>query len=160
MLQRRPYIQLMLELDIESFQIGIASLVKNLDGILISLCQLLALFVISIGVVKALLIFLRNSFLQPKMATATTFQSSRLEMGYAFSLGLSFLVGASILKTMISSHWDDIARLVAIVVVRTVLNLLLERAISKSSQFSHDGQPVNHQFNQSLSDEQEKSYKL
>jgi uncharacterized membrane protein len=150
----------MLELDIESFQIGIASVVRNLDSILISICQLLALFVISIGVVKALLIFLRNSFLQPKMATATTFQSSRLEMGYAFSLGLSFLVGASILKTMISSRWDDIARLVAIVVVRTVLNLLLERAISKSNQFSYDGQSMSHQFNQSLSDEQEKSYKV
>jgi uncharacterized membrane protein len=136
----------MLELNIESFQIGIASVVRNLDGILISICQLLALFVISIGVVKALLIFLRNSFLQPKMATSITFQSSRLEMGYAFSLGLSFLVGASILKTMISSRWDDIARLVAIVVVRTVLNLLLERAISKSNQFSHDGQPMSHQF--------------
>lgn len=146
----------MLELNIESFQIGIASVVRNLDGILISVCQLLALFVISTGVVKALVIFLRNSFLQPKMATATTFQSSRLEMGYAFSLGLSFLVGASILKTMISSRWDDIARLVVIIVVRTVLNLLLERAISKSNQFSQDEQPMSHQFDQSLSDEREK----
>ena len=32
------------------------------------------------------------------------FQKSRLMMGYAFSLGLSFLIGASILKTMILSQ--------------------------------------------------------
>ncbi|NJO93607.1 MAG: DUF1622 domain-containing protein [Hydrococcus sp. RM1_1_31] len=128
-------------------QIGIASLVRNLDSILISVCQLLALFVISTGVVKALLIFLRNSFLQPQMPAA--FQSSRLEMGYAFSLGLSFLVGASILKTMISSRWDDITRLVVIIIVRTVLNLLLERAISKSHQSSNDDKQISHQPSQS-----------
>ncbi|NJK41973.1 MAG: DUF1622 domain-containing protein, partial [Acaryochloridaceae cyanobacterium SU_2_1] len=62
----------------------------------------------------------------------TAFQSSRLEMGYSFSLGLSFLVGATILKTMLSSQWLDIARLAIIIGVRTILNLLLERAISRS----------------------------
>ena len=53
-----------------------------------------------------------------------------------FSLGLSFLIGASILKTMMSSQWDDFARLSAIIGVRTVLNLLLERSIrqGKSAQ--------------------------
>jgi uncharacterized membrane protein len=54
-------------------------------------------------------------------------------MGYSFSLALSFLIGATILKTMISSRWDDIARLAAIIAVRTVLNYLLLQAISKAS---------------------------
>ncbi|WP_261204572.1 DUF1622 domain-containing protein [Laspinema sp. D2d] len=49
------------------------------------------------------------------------------------SLGLSFLIGATILKTMISSQWDDIARLVAIIAVRTVLNYLLLQAIAKAT---------------------------
>ncbi|MGD1927921.1 MAG: DUF1622 domain-containing protein [Leptolyngbyaceae cyanobacterium] len=49
-------------------------------------------------------------------------------MGYAFSLELSFLIGASILKTMISRQWNDIAQLVVTIVIRTALNLLLERA--------------------------------
>lgn len=59
-------------------------------------------------------------------------------MGYSFSLGLSFLVGASILKTMLSSQWEDITRLVIIIAVRTALNLLLERAI-RNSQVISDG---------------------
>lgn len=108
------------------------AIVQNLDGILIGACQLLAIFVIAIGVAKALTIFLRNSLLKPQ--TPAAFQRSRLEMGYAFSLGLSFLVGASILKTMISSRWDDIARLAVVIGVRTVLNLLLERAIGQRAR--------------------------
>lgn len=113
---------------IEAASLAIADLVRYFNSFLISICQLLALFVISIGVLRALTIFLKESLFKPQ--TPEVFQNSRLAMGYSFSLGLSFLVGASILKTMISSHWDDIARLVVIIAVRTVLNLLLERAIN------------------------------
>ncbi len=115
---------------VESISATTAETVLYLNGILISVCQLLALFVISVGILKALVIFLRDALFKPH--TPTAFQRSRLEMGYSFSLGLSFLVGASILKTMISSGWDDIARLAVIIGVRTVLNLLLERAITHS----------------------------
>lgn len=120
------------EIDINLIRTSIEFFVENISGILISTCQFLAIFVILIGVVKALFIFLQNSLIQPQ--TTIAFQKSRLEMGYSFSLGLSFLVGGSILKTMISSRWDDIARLAAIILVRTILNLLLERAISKSDK--------------------------
>lgn len=106
----------------------ISSLVVLLNAILTSLCQLLAIFVIGIGVIKALYIFLKDGLFKPESSEA--FQSSRLSMGYSFSLGLSFLIGATILKTMISSRWDDIARLATIIAVRTVLNYLLLRAIN------------------------------
>ncbi|PZD72147.1 hypothetical protein C1752_03967 [Acaryochloris thomasi RCC1774] len=115
---------------IESVSMSLEITVVILNGILTSVCQLLALFVILTGVVKAFFIFLKNAFLQPH--TQTAFQQSRLEMGYSFSLGLSFLIGATILKTMISSQWEDIGRLAIIIGVRTALNLLLERAIAKS----------------------------
>ncbi len=98
------------------------------NGILISVCQLLALMVIAIGVIRALSIFLSETLF--KRQTFEAFQNSRVMMGYAFSLGLSFLIGASILKTMISSQWNDIAQLVVIILIRTALNLLLERATS------------------------------
>lgn len=58
-------------------------------------------------------------------------------MGYYFSLGLSVLIGATILKTMVSSHLDDIARLAAIIAVRTVLNYLLLQAIDSSNPESN-----------------------
>jgi uncharacterized membrane protein len=101
----------------------IATFVKMLSLVMTSVCHLLAIFVIAAGVTKALVIFLRELLL--KAQTPEAFERSRLAMGYAFSLGLSFLVGASILQTIISSQWDDIARLTAIIAVRTVLNYLL-----------------------------------
>ncbi|MGB2926749.1 MAG: DUF1622 domain-containing protein [Limnothrix sp.] len=96
------------------------------NGILTSLCQILALTIIAFGVIRALLIFLDETLL--KKETSQAFQKSRLMMGYSFSLGLSFLIGATIMKTMISSQWDDLARLAVIILIRTTLNLLLERA--------------------------------
>ena len=105
------------------------TLVKNLIGIAISTCQLLALFVISIGLIKGLIIFLRNALSFSN--SAKMFQESRLQMGYSFSLGLNFLVGGSILRTTITPNWEDIGRLAVIIVIRTVLNYLLLQNIHK-----------------------------
>ncbi|MGF1500104.1 MAG: DUF1622 domain-containing protein [Elainellaceae cyanobacterium] len=113
-------------MDLAEVGTTVALVVRALNGILTSICQLLAIFVIATGVIKALFIFLRDLLFKAQSAEA--FQRSRLAMGYSFSLGLSFLVGASILKTMFSSRWDDIARLAAIIAVRTILNYLLFQA--------------------------------
>ncbi|BAY82311.1 hypothetical protein NIES267_17900 [Calothrix parasitica NIES-267] len=103
--------------------------VRNLIDIAISTCQLLALFVISIGLIKGLIIFLRNALSFSN--SAKMFQESRLQMGYSFSLGLNFLVGGSILRTTITPSWEDIGRLAVIIVIRTVLNYLLLQNIQK-----------------------------
>ena len=111
-------------------------LVSTLNSWVVSLCQLLALFVIVTGIVKALIIYGRHIFTNSSSAIA--FQGSRLELGYAFSLGLSFLVGGSILKTTITPSWNDLGQLAAIIVLRTVLNYLLLQAIDKSSSDSKE----------------------
>ncbi|MDJ0592609.1 MAG: DUF1622 domain-containing protein, partial [Pleurocapsa sp. MO_226.B13] len=96
----------------------------------VSLCQLLALFVIVTGIIKALIIYCKHIFSNSRSAIA--FQASRLELGYSFSLGLSFLVGGSILKTTITPTWNEIGQLAAIIALRTVLNYLLLQAINNS----------------------------
>ncbi|MEA5596061.1 DUF1622 domain-containing protein [Rivularia sp. UHCC 0363] len=105
-------------------------LIKNLSTTAIYICQLLALFVISIGLLKGLIIFLRTAL--SLSSSAQTFQQSRLQMGYSFSLGLNFLIGGSILRTTITPNWEDIGRLAAIIVIRTVLNYLLLKTIQTS----------------------------
>lgn len=127
-------------MEIDSIQLNIAVAVSVLSGILISTCQLLAIFVISVGVLRALAIYLRSSLL--KSQTFESFQHSRLTMGYSFSLGLSFLIGSTIMKTMISSQWEELARLVTIIGVRTALNLLLERAIAQNQQVTVSPEPL------------------
>ena len=105
-------------------------LVSNINSWVINLCQLLALVVIVTGIVKAVIIYCRNIF--TAYGSEIAFQGSRLELGYGFSLGLSFLVGASILTTTIAPSWDDLAHLAAIIALRTVLNYFLLQAIDKS----------------------------
>ena len=112
------------------------NLVKNLNTWVVNLCQLLALFVIVTGIIKALIIYCKYVFSNSHSAIA--FQASRLELGYAFSLGLSFLVGGSILKTTIAPSWNDIGQLAAIIALRTILNYLLLQAIDQSSSDSQE----------------------
>ncbi len=118
----------------------LAFLVRGLNSLLTAVCQLLALIVIAIGVIRALIIFLKDSLFTSQ--PSASFQRSRLVMGYSFSLGLSFLIGATILKTMISNGWDDIARLAAIIAVRTALNFLLLRTIKQESATNEVPEPA------------------
>jgi len=96
-----------------------------------AVCQFLAMIVILIGVMKALSIFLRD-VLTPGRSVAAVKQS-RMEMGHSFSLGLGFLIGASILKTTLAPTWTDIGQLSAIIAIRTVLNYFLLREVSTGS---------------------------
>jgi uncharacterized membrane protein len=109
------------------------------NEILTSICQLLALMIIAFGVIRGLFIFLKETLLRKE--TSQAFQQSRLMMGYSFSLGLSFLIGATILRTMVSSQWDDLARLAVIIVIRTTVNLLLERATKINNQTMSSASP-------------------
>ncbi|GAB4534076.1 MAG: hypothetical protein Tsb0014_20010 [Pleurocapsa sp.] len=105
--------------------------IPTLYGWVVILCQLLALFAIVIGIAKGFVIYCQNIFSGDR--AAASFQSSRLTMGYSFSLGLSFLIGASILKTTIAPTWNDIGQLAAIIALRTILNYLLLRAINRDN---------------------------
>jgi uncharacterized membrane protein len=113
-------------LNIEIINHDLQIFVQMGNEILTSFCHLLVLMVIAFGVVGALVTFFRE-FWSTKN-TDRAFQKSRLMMGYSFSLGLSFLIGATILKTMVSSQWNDLVRLAIIILIRTTINLLLERA--------------------------------
>ena len=106
------------------------TLVRTLNSWVVSLCHILALLVIFTGIIKALIIYCK--YIVSNSNSAIAFQTSRLELGYSFSLGLSVLVGSSILKTTIAPTWNDIAQLTAILAIRTVLNYLLLQAIDKS----------------------------
>ncbi|NJK42204.1 MAG: hypothetical protein HC934_14325 [Acaryochloridaceae cyanobacterium SU_2_1] len=56
---------------------NMAAFVNIATGILTSICQLLALFVIGVGVFKALVIFLKDSLFKPHTPTAYGVHTSR-----------------------------------------------------------------------------------
>ena len=89
--------------------------------------QLAAILVIIAGMLRALYYYIKNRIKNPDDYVPVL--SSRLELGYTLSLGLSFLIGASILRSSITPTWDDIGKLAAIIGIRTVLNYFLSREI-------------------------------
>ena len=100
--------------------------------------QLAAILVIVAGMLRALYYYIKNRIKNPDDYVPVL--SSRLELGYTLSLGLSFLIGASILKSSITPTWDDIGKLAAIIGIRTVLNHFLSREIGALNKLlsTHD----------------------
>lgn len=113
-------------------------LIPTLYGWGIILSQTLALVIIVVGIAKGFIIFCQNIF--SISGAAISFQASRLAIGYSFSLGLSFLIGSSILKTAIAPDWNEIAQLAAIIALRTVINFLLLRAIDAGNETTERSQ--------------------
>ncbi|MFA5422776.1 MAG: DUF1622 domain-containing protein [Phycisphaerae bacterium] len=104
----------------------------NANAFIVAVCQFLAIVVISIGIIKALKIYLAD-VLTPGRSTAAIRQS-RLELGHSFSLALGFLIGASILKTTLAPTWSDIGQLAAIIAIRTILNYFLLHDIAVETE--------------------------
>ena len=101
--------------------------INFLNDIIVYICQILAMIVIFIGIFKALIIYFKDILFTKKSFIAL--KESRLEIGHSFSLGLAFLIGASILKTILAPTWDDIGQLAAIIAIRTALNFFLLRDV-------------------------------
>lgn len=106
-------------------------LIIELIDYFITVSQILAIVVIGTGMIKSFIIFVKDSMFKTESREAI--EESRLEIGHAFSLGLSFLIGASILKTTIAPTWNDIGQLAAIIGLRTVLNYFLRLDIERKS---------------------------
>ncbi|MDA3863615.1 MAG: DUF1622 domain-containing protein [Deltaproteobacteria bacterium] len=94
-----------------------------------NILALAAIFVILMGAFKGMFIYLKD--ILKKENAADAIKESRLELGHALSLALSFLIGASILKSTIVPKWNDIGKLITIIAIRTVLNFFLTQETTK-----------------------------
>ena len=108
------------------------SISSSINNVTVNICQILAMIVIIIGIIKALYVYIKDLLLNRKAKEAIT--ESRLEIGHSFSLGLAFLIGASILKTIIAPTWNDIGQLAAIIGIRTALNYFLLRDLKELTE--------------------------
>ncbi len=66
-------------------------------------------------------------------ATTAAKEDVRLQFGLWLSLAIEFELAADILKTTIAPSWDEIGKLAAIVVLRTVLNYFLQTEIRRAA---------------------------
>lgn len=88
--------------------------------------ELMGALVIACGVVVAIALFFRVLLGHKD----DDFHSVRLTLARYLSLALEFQLGADILSTAVAPSWDQIGKLAAIVVIRTVLNYFLMHEIA------------------------------
>ena len=86
-----------------------------------------AAVIILIGAAQAVWMFFRHVF--GGCCESRDMLRSRIKLGHSLSLGLEFLIGADILKTAVAPSWTEIGQLAAIIGIRTVLNLFLQREL-------------------------------
>lgn len=58
-----------------------------------------------------------------------TVSAIRIELGQYLTLGLEFLIGKDIIESLVDPSWDDLGKLGAIIILRSILTLFLEREL-------------------------------
>jgi uncharacterized membrane protein len=84
-----------------------------------------------VGVAKALWLF----FTRQLIGRENILSAIRIELGQYLALGLEFLVGKDIIESLVNPTWDDLGKLAAIIVLRTILTIFLQRELK---EIEHD----------------------
>lgn len=88
--------------------------------------EILATVIIGIAVIKTLLHYfalLRTS--------KNSKEEIRVQFGSSVAVSLELLLGADVLATAVAPSWEDIGKLAAIAIIRTLLNYFLERELKQ-----------------------------
>jgi len=90
--------------------------------------EILAAVIIGVAVIKTLYNYF--SFLKAG-SPKTTKEEIRVQFGSSVAVSLELLLGADVLATAVAPSWDDIGKLAAIAVIRTLLNYFLEKELTR-----------------------------
>jgi uncharacterized membrane protein len=99
--------------------------VKTFTLSLGSIVEGVAALVVAHAILGAIYSYVQSSF-QNKIDK----MEIRLSLGKTLAVALEFLLAADILRTAVAPTWEDIGKLTAIAVLRTLLNYFLERELS------------------------------
>ncbi|MDP8220211.1 MAG: DUF1622 domain-containing protein [Candidatus Stygibacter frigidus] len=105
-------------------------------ALIIFISNFLAGLIIMIGILRSIWIYFkkdRNFIEQLREVRAI-----RMVIGNSFSLSLSILVGASILKTALNPTWNEIGILTAIILLRTFLTYVLMHNVDEDKKEIED----------------------
>jgi len=107
---------------------------NHLFAYLIVFVEACGAFVICVGVTRSIIAYIRCFVFNHKCVDMAAL---RVELGKSMILALEFQVAADILKTGVSPTWKDILLLAAIIVLRTLLNYLLEHEMESLEPIMH-----------------------
>ena len=106
-------------------QNGAPEILTTLLEIVVPIVETIGILVIVLEVLRTGIRYMLN-FVGMRHIELT---EMRMRLGQSLVMGLEFLVAADILKTSLSPTWNDVGLLAALVVLRTLLNFLLEREL-------------------------------
>ena len=109
------------------------SVVTRVLGLLATLVDASTGVAIALGVFAAIFRAARVG-LQLRTSLGSAMSEIRLTLGRWLALALELALAADILRTVMLPTWDEIGKLAAIVVLRTVLNYFLQKEMSKSKR--------------------------
>lgn len=98
--------------------------------------ETLAAIVIGIAVIQVLFRFMNTAL---KHTNKLSKEEIRLQFGSSVAVALELLLGADVLATAVAPSWDDIGKLAAIAIIRTVLNFFLEKELQKMHPVETNG---------------------
>jgi uncharacterized membrane protein len=97
--------------------------------------EFIAVMVLVVGAIEALV---GLAFLLPRWRSLTAKKAVWVRFAVWILLALEFTLAADIIRTAIAPTWSQIGQLGAIALIRTVLNLFLERDIEKFERETSD----------------------
>ena len=86
---------------------------ETMVRILILLIEFAGIIVIVISMIRGFIDFMRKS------------DHTRIELAQGIMLGLEFKIGSEVLRSVIVTNWEELGRLAAIILLRSMLTLLL-----------------------------------
>jgi len=108
-----------------------AELVEILEYISLGI-GIVGIFIVLWGVVVGLVEFIRAQFAHlGRQRELLPLEKIRIDLGRYLLLGLEFLIAADIIRTIVKPSLEEVAVLVAIVAIRTVISYFLNKEIER-----------------------------
>jgi uncharacterized membrane protein len=111
----------------------VRGLVREILGYMTVVTEIIAGVVIGIGVLRAFFAYLSH-YVHPNRQEVTFITDTRLALGRTLILGLELAVASDILRTIVAPTRADIISLGAIVMLRSLLNFVLEWEIDRDEK--------------------------
>ena len=95
---------------------------ENLVRLLILLIEFAGIVVIVISMIRGFIGYLRKD------------DHTRIDLAQGIMLGLEFKIGSEVLRSVIVTNWEELGKLAAIILLRSLLTLLLHWEINEEEK--------------------------
>jgi len=110
---------------------GMDALVNILEYISIGI-GVVGIFIVLWGVIVGLVEFMHAQIIHlGRQRKSLPLEKIRIDLGRYLLLGLEFLIAADIIRTIVKPSLEEVAVLVAIVAIRTVISYFLNKEIER-----------------------------